>query len=217
MSRDDLQPVTGNQSAVPSNSAADGRVVPAAGQPGHGEFTASLRRQRTPAGLAGGRLHRSVRGHLRRLRGHHPDLDYSQVSPRCSGSAARTTRSKQAWPPIRRTSAWPLTAGAVRSLRGENPALRGGEHWVRERTAPALLGRCSATCPSAGLDGTRRDDLTRKRLEVQVLPRLPGTTTCSCPPPGLPDAGFLSSDDGVVPVGPRAGVDDLGVRFDRGR
>ena len=70
MSRD-LLPVTGKQSASPSNSAADGRVVPPAGQPGHGEFTASLRRQR----VRPGRLEDGYTGD-------YPDLDYSQVSPR---------------------------------------------------------------------------------------------------------------------------------------
>src|SRR5438046_10673122 len=50
MSRDNLDSATGKQAAGPSILAANGRVVPAAGQPGHGEFTARLRRQRVPPG-----------------------------------------------------------------------------------------------------------------------------------------------------------------------
>jgi hypothetical protein len=81
MSRDDLNSVTGKQSAGPSNSAVNGRVVPAAGQPGHGEFTASLRRQRVPPG----RLEDGYTGAFEVICGDcgdHPDLGYSQVSPR---------------------------------------------------------------------------------------------------------------------------------------
>src|SRR5436309_15066080 len=80
MSRD-LLPVTGNQSAGPSGSAANGRVIPPAGQPGHGEFTASLRRQR----VRPGRLEDGYTGAFEVICGDcgdYPDLDYSQVLPR---------------------------------------------------------------------------------------------------------------------------------------
>src|SRR5947207_15793373 len=80
MSRD-LLPVTGNQSAGPSNSAANGRVIPAVGQPGHGEFTASLRRQR----VLPGRLEDGYTGAFEVICGDcgdYPDLDYSQVPGR---------------------------------------------------------------------------------------------------------------------------------------
>src|SRR5437868_1800931 len=74
-------PVTGKQSAGLSNFAVNGRVVPAAGQPGHGEFTASLRRQRVPPG----RLEDGYTGAFEVICGDcgdHPYLGYSQVSPR---------------------------------------------------------------------------------------------------------------------------------------
>ena len=80
MSRD-LQPVTGMQSAGPSNSAANGRVVPPAGQPGHGEFTASLRRQR----VRPGRLEDGYTGAFEVICGDcgdYPELGYSQVPRR---------------------------------------------------------------------------------------------------------------------------------------
>ena len=81
MSRDDLQLVTGKQSAGPSDSAANGPVTPAAGQPGHGQFTASLRRQR----IRPGRLEDGYTGAFEVICpdcGDYPDLNYSQVSPR---------------------------------------------------------------------------------------------------------------------------------------
>ena len=80
MSRD-LLPVTGKQSAGPSNSAANGRVVPPAGQPGHGEFTASLRRQR----VRPGRLEDGYTGAFEVICGDcgdYPELGYSQVPRR---------------------------------------------------------------------------------------------------------------------------------------
>jgi len=80
MSRD-LPPVAGMLSACPSDSAANGRVVPPAGQPGHGEFTASLRRQR----VRPGRLEDGYTGAFEVICGDcgdYPDLDYSQVLPR---------------------------------------------------------------------------------------------------------------------------------------
>jgi hypothetical protein len=80
MSRD-LLPVTGKQSAGPSDSAANGRVIPPAGQPGHGEFTASLRRQR----VRPGRLEDGYTGAFEVICGDcgdSPGLGYSQVSPR---------------------------------------------------------------------------------------------------------------------------------------
>ena len=81
MSRDSLYLVTGGHLAGPSSSAASGRVVPPAGQPGHGEFTASLRRQRVPPG----RLEDGYTGAFEVICGDCgdcPDLRYSQVSPR---------------------------------------------------------------------------------------------------------------------------------------
>jgi hypothetical protein len=80
MSRD-LLPVTGKQSAGPSNSAANGRVVPPAGQPGHGEFTASLLRQR----VRPGRLEDGYTGAFEVICGDcgdYPELGYSQVPRR---------------------------------------------------------------------------------------------------------------------------------------
>jgi hypothetical protein len=80
MSRD-LPPVTGKQPAGPSNSAANGRVVPPAGQPGHGEFTASLRRQR----VRPGRLEDGYTGAFEVICsdcGDSPELGYSQVPRR---------------------------------------------------------------------------------------------------------------------------------------
>jgi hypothetical protein len=79
MSRD-LLPVTGKQSGGPSNPA-NGRVAPPAGQPGHGEFTASLRRQR----VRPGRLEDGYTGAFEVICGDcgdYPDLDYSQVPRR---------------------------------------------------------------------------------------------------------------------------------------
>jgi hypothetical protein len=81
MSRDVLDPVTGNQPAGPSNSAADGRVIPPAGEPGHGAATATLRRQRVPPG----RLEDGYTGAFEVICcdcGDRPDLDYSRVSAR---------------------------------------------------------------------------------------------------------------------------------------
>jgi len=81
MSRDNLDSATGKQAAGPSILAANGRVVPAAGQPGHGEFTASLRRQR----VRPGRLEDGYTGAFEVICGDCGDystLDYSQVSPR---------------------------------------------------------------------------------------------------------------------------------------
>jgi hypothetical protein len=81
MSRNSLDPVTGSQLAGPSNPAANGRVIPAVGQPGHGEFTASLRRQR----VRPGRLEDGYTGAFEVICGDcgdYPDLEYSQVSPR---------------------------------------------------------------------------------------------------------------------------------------
>jgi hypothetical protein len=80
MSRD-LLPVTGQQSAGPSHSAANGRVIPPAGQSGHGEFTASLRRQR----VLPGRLEDGYTGAFEVICGDcgdYPDLAYSQVPRR---------------------------------------------------------------------------------------------------------------------------------------
>jgi hypothetical protein len=80
MSRD-LLLVTGKQSASPSNSAANGRVIPPVGQPGHGGFTASLRRQR----VRPGRMEDGYTGAFEVICGDcgdYPDLDFSQVSPR---------------------------------------------------------------------------------------------------------------------------------------
>lgn len=80
MSRD-LLPVTGEQPAGPSNSAANGRVVPPAGQPGHGEFTSSLRRQR----VRPGRLEDGYTGAFEVICGDcgdSPELGYSQVPRR---------------------------------------------------------------------------------------------------------------------------------------
>jgi hypothetical protein len=62
MSGDGLDPVSGGQPAGPSNSAANGRVLPIVGQPGHGAFTARLQRLRGPcntikAGLAADQDH----------------------------------------------------------------------------------------------------------------------------------------------------------------
>jgi hypothetical protein len=81
MSRDDLYPVTSRNVAVSAYPGANGRVVPPAGQPGHGEFTASLRRQRVPPG----RLEDGYTGAFEVICsdcGDHPDLDYSRVPPR---------------------------------------------------------------------------------------------------------------------------------------
>lgn len=81
MSRDDLQPATSRSVAAPVHPDAYGRVVPPAGQPRHGEFTASLRRQRVPPG----RLEDGYTGAFEVICGDcgdHPDLDYSQVPPR---------------------------------------------------------------------------------------------------------------------------------------
>lgn len=81
MSRDDRYPVTGSQPADPSSSAANGRAVPPVGQPGHGEFTASLRRQRVPPG----RLEDGYTGAFEVICGDcgdYPDRGYSQVPPR---------------------------------------------------------------------------------------------------------------------------------------
>jgi hypothetical protein len=80
MSRD-LLLVTGKQPADPSNPAANGRVIPPVGQPGHGEFTASLRRQR----VRPGRMEDGYTGAFEVVCGDcgdYPDLDYSQVLPR---------------------------------------------------------------------------------------------------------------------------------------
>jgi hypothetical protein len=80
MSRD-LLPVTGKQPAGPSNSAVNGRVVPPVGQPGHGEFTASLRRQR----VRPGRLEDGYTGAFEVICGDCGDyleLGYSQVPRR---------------------------------------------------------------------------------------------------------------------------------------
>jgi hypothetical protein len=80
MSRD-LLPVTGKQPGDPSDSAANGRVIPPVGQPGHGEFTASLRRQR----VRPGRLEDGYTGAFEVICGDcgdSPGLGYSQVSPR---------------------------------------------------------------------------------------------------------------------------------------
>lgn len=80
MSRD-LLSVTGKQSAGPSNSAANGRVVPPAGQPGHGEFTASLRRER----VRPGRVEDGYTGAFEVICGDcgaYPALGYSQVPRR---------------------------------------------------------------------------------------------------------------------------------------
>src|SRR5690348_16991424 len=81
MSRVDLDSVAGKQPAGPSISAANGRVIPAAGQPGHGESTASLRRQR----VRPSRLEDGYTGAFEVICGDcgdSPELDYSQVSPR---------------------------------------------------------------------------------------------------------------------------------------
>jgi hypothetical protein len=81
MSRDGLRPVPGDQPAGPSDSAANGRFVPAVGQPGHGELTASLRRQRVPPG----RLEDGYTGAFEIICGDcgdYPDRGYSQVPPR---------------------------------------------------------------------------------------------------------------------------------------
>src|SRR5437762_14080977 len=80
MSRD-LPPVAGMLSACPSDSAANGRVIPPAGQPGHGEFTASLRRQR----VRPGRLEDGYTGAFEVICGDcgdHLEVDYSQVPAR---------------------------------------------------------------------------------------------------------------------------------------
>jgi hypothetical protein len=80
MSRD-LPSVTCKQSGGPSNSAANGRVVLPAGQPGHGEFTASLRSQR----VRPGRLEDGYAGAFEVICGNcgdYPGLDYSQASLR---------------------------------------------------------------------------------------------------------------------------------------
>jgi hypothetical protein len=80
MSRD-LPPVAGMLPAGPSDSAANGRVIRPAGQPGHGEFTASLRRQR----VRPGRLEDGYTGAFEVICGDcgdYPDLDYSHVSRR---------------------------------------------------------------------------------------------------------------------------------------
>jgi hypothetical protein len=126
MSRDDLNFMIGKQSAGPSNAAANGRVVPAAGQPGHGEFTASLRRQR----ITPGRLEDGYTGAFEIICGDcgdYPDLGYSQVSPRLQ-------RLRGPYNTIRAGLAAyqehlglaELAAGAVRPS-GANPALRGVE------------------------------------------------------------------------------------------
>ena len=81
MSRDDRYSVTGSQSAGPSNSAVNGSVIPVVGQPGHGEFTASLRRQRARRG----RLEDGYTGAFEVICGDcgdYPDLAYSQVPRR---------------------------------------------------------------------------------------------------------------------------------------
>jgi hypothetical protein len=81
MSRDEVDLVTGKHLACPSNSAANGRVIPPVDQPGHGEFTASLRRQRVPPG----RLEDGYTGAFEVICvdcGDYPDRGYSQVPPR---------------------------------------------------------------------------------------------------------------------------------------
>jgi hypothetical protein len=122
MSRDDLSSMTGKQSAGPSNSAVNGRVVPAAGQSGHGEFTASLRRQRVPPG----RLEDGYTGAFEVICGDcgdHPDLGYSQVSPRLQRLRGPYNTIKAGLAAYQEhLGLGQLTAGAVRSLRGENPA-----------------------------------------------------------------------------------------------
>jgi hypothetical protein len=80
MSCDDLSFVRGRQWAGPANSARHDRVIPSPGRLGHGEFTATLRRQRIPPG----RLEDGYTGAFEVICGDcgdSPDLGYSQVSP----------------------------------------------------------------------------------------------------------------------------------------
>jgi hypothetical protein len=80
MSRD-IPLMVGKRPAGPSNSAAHGRVVPPAGQPGHGEFTASLRRQL----VRPGRLEDGCTGMFEVICGDcgdYPELGYAQVPRR---------------------------------------------------------------------------------------------------------------------------------------
>jgi hypothetical protein len=73
--------VTGSQPAGPSNSVPDDWAIPAAGQPGHGEGTARLRRQR----VRPGRPEDGYTGAFEVICGDcgdYPELEYSQVPPR---------------------------------------------------------------------------------------------------------------------------------------
>jgi hypothetical protein len=123
MSRD-LLPVTGKQSAGPSNSAANGRVVPPAGQPGHCEFTASLRRQR----VRPGRLEDGYTGAFEVICGDcgdYPELGYSQVPRRLQRLRGPYNSIEAALPPTRSTLGWPTDRGRRAFLWGLNPALGG--------------------------------------------------------------------------------------------
>jgi|SRR5207253_11281599 hypothetical protein len=125
MSRDDLRPVTGKQSAGPSNSAANGRVILPAGQPGHGEFTAALRRQRVPPG----RLEDGYTGAFEVICGDcgdYPDLGYSQVSPRLQRLRGPYNTIKAGFAAYREhLGLAELAAGAARSSGGKT-RLSGG-------------------------------------------------------------------------------------------
>jgi hypothetical protein len=81
MSSDDRYPMTGSQPAGPATSAANGRVIPAAGKRGRGEFTAALPRQR----VRPGRLEDGYAGAFEVIcgdRGDCPALNCSQASLR---------------------------------------------------------------------------------------------------------------------------------------
>jgi hypothetical protein len=139
MSRDERYPVTGSQPAVPSNSAANGRVVPPVGQPGHGELTASLRRQRVPPG----RLEDGYTGAFEVICGDcgdYPDRVTSRSRPGCSGSAARITRSKWVLPPTWSTSGWLTDRGRRALCLGGPTRLWGAKTGLAERAAPARFG-----------------------------------------------------------------------------
>jgi hypothetical protein len=148
MSRDDLNSMTGKQSAGPSNCAAGGRVVPAAGRPGHGEFTASLRRQR----VSPGRLEDGYTGAFEVICGDcgdHPDLGYSQVSPRLQRLRGPYHTIKAGLAAYQEhLGLAELAAGAVRPS-GADPALRGVSNRVWERMAPARF-RKSGPWPQPG-------------------------------------------------------------------
>jgi hypothetical protein len=145
MSRDGLDPVACKQSAGPSSFAANGRVIPPAGQPGHGEFTASLRRQRVPPG----RLEDGYTGAFEVICGDcgdYPDLGYTQVSPRLQRLRGPYNTIKAGLAAYQEhLGLAELAAGAARSSGGK-PGSPGGEqpgfgtHGARALQKSSVLG-----------------------------------------------------------------------------